>query len=132
MTVFVDTYALIAWMNPRDQDHVRVSNYLDQYNGDLLTTEWILVEFADAFASSAVRPISVALLQAVRTDPAIEIMGFAPRIYQAGIQLYSSRPDKEWSLTDCTSFAAMSERGVTDALTGDHHFEQAGFRAVFK
>ena len=36
-----------------------------------------------------------------------------------------------WSLTDCISFAVMTERGLADALTADHHFEQAGFRAVF-
>ena len=50
----------------------------------------------------------------------------------AGINLYLSRPDKDWSLTDCTSFVAMQERGLTDALTADHHFEQAGFIALLK
>ena len=40
------------------------------------------------------------------------------------------RPDKEWSLTDCISFEVMAELGLTEALTADHHFEQAGFRAL--
>ena len=43
------------------------------------------------------------------------------------MSLYSRRPDKEWSLTDCISFVVMSDEGLTEALTGDHHFEQAGF-----
>jgi hypothetical protein len=47
-----------------------------------------------------------------------------------GLRLYSQRPDKDWSLTDCVSFVAMQDARVTDALTGDHHFEQAGFRAL--
>lgn len=42
-----------------------------------------------------------------------------------------SRADKAWSLTDCISFSVMTERRLSDALTADHHFEQAGFRAVF-
>lgn len=45
--------------------------------------------------------------------------------------LFASRADKAWSLTDCISFRVMAERGLSDALTADHHFEQAGFREVF-
>jgi uncharacterized protein len=46
--------------------------------------------------------------------------------------LYRGRPDKAWSLTDCISFVVMGERGLTEALTSDHYFEQAGFTAVLK
>src|SRR6516162_5359042 len=45
---------------------------------------------------------------------------------------FSTRPDKEWSLTDCISFVVMNERGITDAFTNDHHFEQAGFQILLK
>jgi predicted nucleic acid-binding protein len=45
---------------------------------------------------------------------------------------YAQRLDKEWSLTDCITFAVMAREGLTDALTGDHHFEQAGFVALLK
>jgi uncharacterized protein len=50
----------------------------------------------------------------------------------AARELFSARPDKEWSLTDCISFVAMNERNITDAPTSDHHFEQAGFRILLK
>jgi hypothetical protein len=46
--------------------------------------------------------------------------------------LYENRLDKDWSLTDCVSVTVMTQRGLSEALTADHHFEQAGFRAVFK
>jgi hypothetical protein len=49
-----------------------------------------------------------------------------------GVELYSERPDKGWSLTDCISFIVMRHHGVTQALTGDHHFEQAGFIALLR
>ena len=61
-----------------------------------------------------------------------QIVGFEPAIYEAGYELYTSRTDKDWSLTDCLSFAVMNQRGLLESLTADHHFEQAGFRAVFK
>ncbi len=49
-----------------------------------------------------------------------------------GLKLYAQRPDKDWSLTDCISFLVMSDEVLTDALTGDHHFEVAGFNALLK
>jgi predicted nucleic acid-binding protein len=47
-----------------------------------------------------------------------------------GFDLFRSRPDKSWGLTDCISFVIMNEAGITDALTADVHFQQAGFRAL--
>ena len=47
---------------------------------------------------------------------------------QVAWTVYGARPDKGWSLTVCISFAVMAELGLTEALTGDHHFEQAGFQ----
>jgi predicted nucleic acid-binding protein len=65
-------------------------------------------------------------------DPQFEIIPYDSAVYRAGFDLYSQRPDKDWSLTDCISFAVMTERKLMDAVTADHHFEQAGFRAIFK
>jgi predicted nucleic acid-binding protein len=44
--------------------------------------------------------------------------------------LYEERPDKRWTLTDCTSFVVMEEENLAEALTGDRHFQQAGFTAL--
>jgi uncharacterized protein len=132
MTVFADTFALIAWLNPRDEAHSNVVDYLDRYEGRLLTTEWVLMELADALSAREARGTVIAFLQAVRSDPLFDIVGYVPAVYQAGFELFASRTDKGWSLTDCISFVAMSERHVTDALTADRHFEQAGFHAIFK
>ena len=46
------------------------------------------------------------------------------------LQLFQARADKEWGLTDCVSFVVMQERAITDALTADAHFQQAGFRSL--
>lgn len=132
MTVFADTYALLAWLNPRDQSHARVAAYLDGFTGRLVTTEWVLMEVADALSSPEARMRAVEFLTAVRADAQFDVAGYLPEIYEAGFDLFASRPDKAWSLTDCISFQVMRDRGLSDALTADHHFEQAGFRAVFK
>ena len=132
MTVFADTFALIAWLNPRDDAHAVVAAYLDGFTGRLLTTEWVLMELADALSAPEARSTVVAFLNAVRADAQFDVVGYVPRVYQAGFDLFASRPDKDWSLTDCISFGVMAERRLSEALTADHHFEQAGFRAVFK
>ncbi len=132
MTVFADTFALIAWLNPRDDAHALVAAYLDGFTGRLVTTEWVLMELADALSAPEARATAVAFLHAVRADPMFDVVGYIAAVYQTGFDLFATRPDKAWSLTDCISFGVMAERGLTDALTADRHFEQAGFRAVFK
>ncbi len=52
--------------------------------------------------------------------------------FRSGLALYRARPDKGYSLTDCISMATMRSEGIVDALTNDAHFEQEGFRAVFR
>jgi len=132
MTVFMDTFGLIAWINTRDAEHQRVKSQLESYSGNIVTTEWVLLEFADAFSLSKAKPFAIEAIKRIHRLPMFLVVGFEPTVYQAGLDLYESRLDKDWSLTDCISFAVMTQRGLSEALTADHHFEQAGFRAVFK
>jgi uncharacterized protein len=64
--------------------------------------------------------------------PLTTVVPFDSTLMNRGLALFASRSDKDWSLTDCVSFLVMNDRGITDALTADHHFEQAGFVAVLK
>ena len=52
--------------------------------------------------------------------------------FLAGLELYLARPDKAYSHTDCVSMYMMRREGLTEALTNDRHFEQEGFRALFR
>lgn len=72
------------------------------------------------------------LLDTLKESPDVRILGPTLELFNRGVDLFGQRSDKEWSLTDCISFAAMHDNGITDALTGDRHFEQAGFRALLK
>lgn len=132
MTVFVDTFAFIAWLSPKDPAHIKVSGYLEAFTGRMVTTEWVLMELADALAAPKARSTAAAFIHSIRNDALFEVLGYLPELHEAGFQLYVDRPDKAWSLTDCISFEAMKLRGLSEALTADQHFEQAGFRAVFK
>jgi predicted nucleic acid-binding protein len=74
MIVFADTFALIAWLSPRDTAHQLVTAYLDAFTGRLVTTEWVLIEFADALSAPEVRGTAVAFLRAVRADALFDVV----------------------------------------------------------
>jgi len=62
----------------------------------------------------------------------VEIITASSVHFEADFELFANRPDKEWSLTDCISFALMRRRDLTEALASDRHFEQAGFRRLLR
>jgi predicted nucleic acid-binding protein len=92
----------------------------------------VLAETADALSDSVNRSSCTAFIDDLRRSPHVEIEPASRESFDAGWDLYRKRPDKDWSLTDCISFVTMQGRGIVEALTGDHHFEQAGFRALLK
>ena len=97
-----------------------------------VTTGWILTELADGWAKPAQRTYFGAILAKLRANPNVRIEPCTDQLLQEGIDLYEQRADKEWSLTDCISFVVMKKEGITEALTGDKHFEQAGFAVLLK
>jgi uncharacterized protein len=132
-TVFADTFYFFALVNPNDPAHAKAKAFTAAYMERTVTTGWILTEVADGWAKPVIhRKFFPQLLAALRTDTDTLIVPMSDQLLQDGIDFYVRRPDKEWSLTDCISFVVMTREGITEALTGDHHFEQAGFVALLK
>lgn len=129
--VFADTFYFLALLNERDAAHAKASLF-DATARPLVTTAWVLTEVGDAMSAPENRPAFLELLDMLQDSPDARIIGPTDELFQRGIELFRQRVDKEWSLTDCISFVAMKNERVTDALTGDRHFEQAGFRALLK
>ena len=128
--VLADAFYYIALLNPTDRFHAAAIQVTQDLRQPLVTTAWILMEVADALCAPAVRQRTHRFLQRVTADSNTLLIADHVPWFTRGVQLYGNRHDKSWSLTDCISFSVMTERGVTDALTGDHHFVQAGFRAL--
>jgi predicted nucleic acid-binding protein len=129
---FADSFYLLALFNGRDAAHQRAFLASQELQGVLVTTDWVLVETADALSDPTNRNSCALFIDDLRRSPRVEIEPATRALFDAGLTLYRQRSDKEWSLTDCISFVVMQEQKISDALTGDHHFEQAGFRALLK
>lgn len=125
--VFADTFYYLALLNPRDAAHTAALAATRRMCGGIVTTHWVLMEVADAFASPRDRPKFLALLSQLEADPNVTIIPASADLFQRGVDLYRRRPDKDWPLTDCISFIVMKDKGITEALTADEHFKQAGF-----
>lgn len=89
-----------------------------------------MLEIGNSLSKLRYRTAAVALLRALESDPQIEIVDWSLEDYQAVLNLFGQRPDKEWGLVDCFSFVVMQRLEITLALTADHHFNQAGFQAL--
>ena len=130
--VFVDSFYLLALFNPRDAAHDKAMASSRSIPNQLVATDWVFIEVADALSNPANRVACVEFIDDFRRSPRVVIISSSRELFERGWQLYAARPDKDWSLTDCISFTVMQELGITDALTGDHHFEQAGFKALLR
>jgi len=131
-TLFADTFFFLALLNANDEAHERARAACAQPGQRLVTTAWIINEVADGLARVPNRTGVIEFLNALKDDPEMEIIVPSRELLEAGINLYSRHADKEWTLTDCVSFVAMKEERISEALTGDPHFEQAGFKALLK
>lgn len=131
--VFLDASYAVALSSARDLHHARavaLAENLTPAETRLLTTRAVLLEIGNALAKLRFREAAIRLLNAIETDPQVEIVSMSDDLYRQALDLYRSRSDKEWGLTDCASFTVMRDRGLMDALTADEHFRQAGFRAL--
>ena len=100
----------------------------------VVTTNYVLVELVALLTSPLriSRPAVVTIIEDVKGSPFVEVIHVDPTLGAEAWNLLRSRQDKEWSLVDCASFVLMTRRGIQEALTTDHHFDQAGFVQLLK
>jgi len=132
-TVFADTGYWVALLNPKDQWHGKaISTSKNLGKVRQLTTEMVLDELLAALSRLPERAVAIRGVDAIRTNPNVEVLPQTSIQFREAYGLYKQRADKEWSLTDCASFEIMKARGITEALAHDRHFEQAGFTALLR
>lgn len=129
---FADTSYYIALINPHDDMHGVAKLMTAALTGGIVTTAWVVNELANYLARPPNRTLFLEMLDHMRRDPNVSIVPMSQAMFDRGIDLYARRLDKEWSVTDCISFIVMQDHALSDALTSDHHFSQAGFNVLLK
>jgi uncharacterized protein len=128
--IFVDTGGWFAAASRRDHGHAAVKQYLKESTPLLLTTDYVVDESATLLLSRLGHAAAVRFLDSLQASPRIELTYLKRQSIEEAMRLFRERPDKGWSLTDCTSFVIMKELGLDTALALDDHFCQAGFITV--
>ena len=130
--VFADTFYFIALLDRRDAQHTAAIAESRVSGRRFVTTEQVLIELGDALHKPGTRSEFAAIVHLVQTDPAWEVLPTDAALFKRALEIYRRHRDKEWQMTDCLSFAAMRQLHLREALTGDHHFVQAGFKALLR
>jgi len=131
--IFADAGYWIALLSPKDALHEKAKlTSASLGRTRIITSEVVLAEVLNAFARKGdlLRRTACVLVDKIRSNPNAEIVPMTSRAFTHALERYRSRADKTWGLTDCASFLIMEEKGITEALSGDRDFQQAGFRAL--
>lgn len=134
--VFADTSGWATFFL-EDEPHHEKSRLLiaqwKQKNRNIVTTNYVLSELIVLLGSRGQHRSAVLNnIETIRSVDWVEIVHINEVLDAKAWQLLANRLDKKWSLVDAVSFVVMQERGITEALATDHHFEQAGFVHLLK
>jgi len=130
--VFLDTsYAVaLSAVSEHHKRAVELADEMETANTHFVTTRAILLEIGNALSRLRHRAAAISLLTALENDSKVEIVPLSEDLYNRALERYRDHVDKEWGLIDCVSFVVMNDKGLTEALTADNHFHQAGFRIL--
>jgi len=125
--MLLDTSGLMCLFDQRDTRHAQATKQYESATRRLIHN-YVLAEFV-ALAIARRAPVADALrfIQAIHHSNEIEVVWVDSGLHERAMVLLAERDDKRWTLCDAVSFILMRARGIGDALTTDHDFEQAGF-----
>src|ERR1041385_5757785 len=130
--MFLDTSGLLCLIDRRDAQRADAQVYF-AVSTNRISHSYVISEFVALAQTRGVpRRLALEYVQAIVETRDIEVVWVSEELHKRAIQLLIERLDKEWSLCDAVSFTIMEERGIKEALTTDHHFEQAGFIQLLK
>lgn len=128
--LFVDTSAWFALVNRGDPDHALARETLESFRGRLVTSNFIFDETVTLCLYRLGHPAAVQVGTTLADPGAVDLLRTTPEDERAAWELFSSRADKRYSFTDCTSFVMMKRMGLRRVAAFDEDFRREGFETA--
>jgi len=131
--LFVDTAGWMACADAADPDHDRCSDARDRAleSGRLLvTTDFVVDETLSLMRFRLDLAAAERWWQQIERSSRLRWERIDATRFDRARDLFFRYRDKDFSFTDCTSFAVMQELRLTQALTTDRHFQQMRFQML--
>lgn len=133
--VFVDSFAWIASINKSDNYHettLKTIETLLKRGIKLITSNYVIIETINALSKTEFRKAVIEFVNKLEKSPSVQIIKITDEMYNNAWSFYQQRMDKDWGITDCTSFEVMKMFNIKKAFTNDKHFKQAGYSLLVK
>jgi uncharacterized protein len=116
--VFADTFFYLALLSRESTARAHAQAVAAALRARTVTTGFVLLEVANALSARAHRGAYVELARRLAASRSTTVLPASADLFGRGQSLYASRADKDWSLTDCTSFVGGRKRGGTETGSG--------------
>ena len=131
--VFVDTSAWAALADQADSNHEVALLFQDEIAGQcqFLATDYVLDELYTLLLMNIGYANAISFkrdLDVLRRAGILQVVWISEDLADEAWRVFEQfNLDKEWSFTDCVSYAVMKRQRITEVFAFDHHFEQMGF-----
>ena len=128
--LFLDTGFILALEDADDQHHGEAAGYWRAYHErphPLVSTAYVFDETLTIIRKRLDHARAMVVARRLRASPLMTLLRVDLPDFEAGLAWFERYDDKDFSFTDCVSFAVMKRLELSTALTFDQHFVQAGF-----
>ncbi len=129
--IFFDTGAWVALSVPGDRNAGAARGLYEKVSrgahGAIVTTNFVLDEATTLIRMATDVETASRFLRTVLRAPSATLVWISSDHFASALEMFEQHGDKRWSFTDCTSFVAMRDLGISEAFTFDKNFQQAGF-----
>jgi predicted nucleic acid-binding protein len=131
--IFLDTSGLYALVDRKDAHHPAAREVVERLlraGRRFVATDYILAETVNLANARSGTRVAVRVLDLMEQSAGIRIEWVAQSRFDLTKAFFRKHADHDYSFTDCTSFVVMRELRLSQALTTDRHFPEAGFEAL--